>query len=86
MNISFNGQSLKLKRWPENHPYKRTEKYLQDSTGKFYSSLYPAGKNSYLFEKDGVYGLLFESEGSVHQLPKGLYWQKFKKAKSEKSA
>jgi len=81
MQISFKGQNLTVSQWASNHPYKRTEKYLKDSKGKFYSSLYPSGKNGLLFEKDGVYGLLDQSEGKAFELTKPIYWKKFKEAK-----
>ena len=81
MEISFKNQTLTVNQWSPDHPYKRTAKYLEDSSGKFYSSLYPSGKNGLLFEKDGVYGLLDQSEGKAFELTKPIYRKKFKEAK-----
>jgi len=85
MSFQFNGQLLKVVKWSPDHPYKRTESYLQDDKGKFYSSLMPTGKNGFLFERDGMYGLLDTSLGKAFELPAGLYWSKLKKAKKVNS-
>lgn len=81
--ISFQGQSLIVTKWSPDHPYKRTESYLADTKGKFYSSLYPASKNGFLFEKDGLYGLLDIAEGKAFELTKQVYWNKFKTARDQ---
>jgi len=81
MEISFKNQTLTVNQWSPDHPYKRTAKYLEDSSGKFYSSLYPSGKNGLLFEKDGVYGLLNEKERQAFELTKEIYWKKYRDAK-----